>query len=935
MTRKITASRLTFVFLSLALVIFFAIVSGGCVGGSSKRSVDNPDNPPQPSVFDEVLDDNILDSDGDGVPDVLDFNDIDQKYYGRNDLSQKTRISSIPSRHYLRGLENSASFSADLTAGTEYTIEISESAGISGIQEVADYAYPIGDNIIGVEVLNPQGETLRFLDLGTFDASYDARAVIDLSDDMIELSVYPPENPYMICHTFTPSVTGTYTINLSRVNLYDSNADAEVASAEDDFEHVPTMFIYKELRDGTERNEAGHYKRYVFEDEDGNTTSTISMTDIMALRKAYNDIMYDTLSAAWKLDGANGETENVWKRIIPNSDAQAQVEAYFKCFHLLKEYYGIFTSEDVQVNTKQIVNGEVSGDEYDEVGEWNTVSSNAENASVVSPAASGQLNAKGTTIKQELYGIPYTDDFQPGVGYFAVTGIQATRNAVRRFRLPPLDPDNPDKKYVKSKYVAQFVSSQEDREKISTETTGASLAIGGFGLGASYSSTSKFKFGLTSVTFVIHYEEVENAYRVLNDGDYKLRANAGKTLSESIPRFRANYGDYFVGGYKYGGTYDAFITITTQTIEQLEKVKSKFSASFVNSDTNVSNDFSISANVGKETEETIKNNNATVSIQIITAGIDVSNIPEIPNSQGKLDMNNVVQSLNAFRTALKKSKHSDYMPVYVMLKRYSLLDEYDEEMDRQKDSGLVPITPAHSQKIMDFNKQKLIMDSYYNVISDLTNQQIDGAIRDSFTKECTAITNEITIGGNSFYAESNSARMDELKEKMEDLSDRLKALGDRYVFYHVLVAKQKWEKSYSPSSIQYKPFGYQGGSVGTKTFNVSTAVTSDIAAGRYETFSRQEGAIVFGTVKWGFGMEACSSNRALAVSDGHEYVFCWAGVTAKNEHDNRRDVLNPPLIGSKRVTFQFESGGTRTADWKVSLQCMRFDRAMYPFFGLD
>ena len=114
-------------------------------------------------------------------------------------------------------------------------------------------------------MLNPQGESLRFLDLGTFDASYDARAVIDLSDDVIELSVCPSDNPYMICYTFTPSVTGTYTINLSRVDLADSNSDADVASAEADFEHVPTMFIYKELRDGTERNEAGHYKRYVFD----------------------------------------------------------------------------------------------------------------------------------------------------------------------------------------------------------------------------------------------------------------------------------------------------------------------------------------------------------------------------------------------------------------------------------------------------------------------------------------------------------------------------------------------------------------------------------------------------------------------------------------------------------------------------------------------
>lgn len=417
---------------------------------------------------------------------------------------------------------------------------------------------------------------------------------------------------------------------------------------------------------------------------------------------------------------------------------------------------------------------------------------------------------------------------------------------------------------------------------------------------------------------------------MLPDEQYKLRANAKKTLGESIPTFRENYGDYFVGGYKYGGTYDAFITITTQTMEQLEKVKSKLSASF-NTES-----LSVSSDVGKETEETIKNNNATVSIQIITAGIDVSNIPEIPKSDSKekLNMNNVVQSLNAFREALKKSNPSDYMPVYVMLKRYSLLDEYDEEMDRQKDSGLIPIKPAHAQKIAAFNRQKLIMDSYYNVISDLTNQQIDGSIRDSYTKEYTAITNEITIGGNSFYAESNSARMDELKKTMENISERLKALGDRYVFYHILVVKQKENKNYSPYDITYEPFGKDGGSVGTKTFNVSTAVTSDIAAGRYEFHPHREKASFLATIEWKLTIVAEPHSRYNESERYREYVFCWVAVEAKNPKDSRRDITKP-CVGKKEVNVDFESGGTRDADWEVSLQAMRFYRNLYPFYGLE
>ena len=901
----------------LAFVIFFAIAGGGCGGsGGGVQEGYNPDSDNDSgggggNVQFTVLDDKIHDSDGDGVPDVLDFNDISQKYYGENDTVQGIKISSIPSRHYLRKFKGNASFSADLTAGTEYTVEISEGAEISGVTEVASYAYPIGLNLPDVEILNPQGNALEFLDFGTFGASYDASAVIDLSDDVIELSVYPADNPYIICCTFTPSVTGSYTIKLGRTSSDDTAADNEL-------EHVTTLFIYEELRDGTDRNEAGHYRRYKIKDADGSTSETVSMTDIMELRKAYNSPVYDTLSAVWQLDGADSDdvTKDDWRKTAADSDAQT--DAYFKCLARLKEHYGIFDGEDKQDNQKQIVEGIV--DENDEDDE-------TESSEAVSSAASGNSNAAGTNIKQELYGIPYTDDFQPGVGYFGITGVQATRNAIKRFTLPPLDPNSPDRKQVISRYTASFVSSQEEREKISTTTTGASLAIGGFGLSASYSSTSKFKFGLTSTTFVIHYEEVEKKYRVLNDEKYKLRNNAKKTLGESIPKFRENYGDYFVGGYKYGGTYDAFITITTQTMEQLEKVKSKLSAGFG------SGSFSVGGNVGNETEETLKNNNATVNIQIITAGIDVSAYPDIPKAgdQSKtLNMNDVVKSLTAFRAALKKSKPSDYMPVYVMLKRYTLLDDYDEEMDKQKDKGLIPISPQHARKITAFNRQKLIMDSYYNVISDLTNQQIDGAVRDSFTKEYREIGNEITIGGNSFYAESNSARMDELKKKMENISGRLKALGDRYVFYQRLMSLQKKEKNYSAPNINYKPFGENGGSIGVTTFAVSTAVTSDIAAGKHDYGDKKnESPSFWGHIEW-------SPAYTAQTKDGSsEAVFCYIQVTANNTNDLNRDVTNSPCVAKNQANFYFQSGGTRWGEWETKLWSMRFRRDDYPFGGLE
>ena len=900
MTKKFLTNRLSFVFLSLVLLLSLAIISGGC-GSSNSGTIELSKNNNNSTVQSTVLDDEVFDFDEDGVPDVLDFDEVDQAYYGANDTVQGVKIASIPSRQYLRNFKSDASFTAELTAGTEYTIEISESAGISGVTGVTGYAYPIGENIPDVEILNPQGTALNFLDLGTFDENYDASATVALDDDVIELSVYPEDNPYMICYTFTPSVTGSYTINLSNT----ASDDVASTAADGDFEHATTLFIYKELRDGTDNNEAGYYTRYKFKDEDGNTSATISMTDIIELRKAYNNVIYDTLSVALSLDGVEGEdglTENDWKKIYNNPQVQAQIKAYSECLNRLKKNYGIFeassnTEEQEKIYVDYTLLEEDDDEEEDE---------ELEAASVVSVAANNAVNTK---IDQEIYGIPYDSNFQLGTGYFGVTGVQATFRAVNGFTLGV-----PAKKQVVSSYSATFVSSQEDREKLSTTTANASVAVGGFGLGAGYSSTSKFKFGLTSTTFVIHYEEVESGYRVLKDEEYELKRLASKTLSQDIAKFRNKYGDYFVGGYKYGGTYDAFITITTNTTEQLEEVKTKLSASFASSK------FATSADIGNTTKETLNKNSAKISIQIKTAGIDVSSLPSIPKeSETKTDIMDVVNSLSSFREALKKSSVGDYNPVYVMLKRYTLLEAVEEAMEEQNDDGLIPISSTHAAKILSFNREKMIMDSYYNVIADLTDTQIDAEVRNQYKREYESITDTVGTPGNAFYAESNLAQMDSLKKQMENLSKRLKAVGDRYVFYQILMTAQKKEETCaSESDVTKRPFGNNGGYVGQDSFSVSTAVTSDIAAGiNYHDFRNQ-----YSGKSW---------EPTFTASSG--YVFCYVNVTANNTHDVTR-TADLYCIGRQTASFHFTCGSARWLEWDVKLRSMRFNSNLYPFSGL-
>ncbi|MBQ9628155.1 MAG: hypothetical protein IJR43_02690, partial [Synergistaceae bacterium] len=261
-----------FSFVVFSLLIIFAVVSFGGCGGSSNSFSGGNNNEKGGVTGAEyyVLDFENPDTDGDGIPDVLDLGDIEEKYYGKDDIITDRKIS-VPSRHYLgrfkRAVESPDSFVVDLTAGTEYTVEISK-----GTQ----YEFPIAESVPNVEIINPQGNALSFLDLGSFDENYDSEAIIDLSDDVIELSVYPPEEPYTICLTFTPAATGSYKINLN-----------QVISDDGDYDNVKTLFVYKELRND-DTDEAGYYKRFKFQDEDGNVSETISMTDITELRKAYN-----------------------------------------------------------------------------------------------------------------------------------------------------------------------------------------------------------------------------------------------------------------------------------------------------------------------------------------------------------------------------------------------------------------------------------------------------------------------------------------------------------------------------------------------------------------------------------------------------------------------------------------------------------------------
>ena len=93
--------------------------------------------------------------------------------------------------------------------------------------------------------------------------------------DFVKVAAYPEERPSILCYTVKPKKSGTYI-----VTVYDGeqNADSELDTSS-------VLFIYKEHRN--EDGETGYYSNFMFKDDDGNVTDSLSINYIIYLRQLF------------------------------------------------------------------------------------------------------------------------------------------------------------------------------------------------------------------------------------------------------------------------------------------------------------------------------------------------------------------------------------------------------------------------------------------------------------------------------------------------------------------------------------------------------------------------------------------------------------------------------------------------------------------------
>ncbi len=518
--------------------------------------------------------------------------------------------------------------------------------------------------------------------------------------------------------------------------------------------------------------------------------------------------------------------------------------------------------------------------------------------------------------------MPYEDGYELGAGFSAITNLQPlTGTALESFTVPV-----PTAKTGSTHFTYSFITSKEDYEQKMGKNfslSGAKAAVGG---SLSVQSTNNMKFSLTSTTLIIHYEELENTYRTLPSlKDYKFNEDAQELIDaikdgeEDPNEFRKEYGDYFVAGYQYGGMYEAKISITTNTSEQLEKLKVELGAQLNKASEDVSKTgTSGSLSFGTESQKTMNKYKAqiTVDIRTIGAGSTTPQIVALDDSKDIASMGKVASELSKFRDGLAGSfTPATYAPVNVLLRRYRSLTGMRKVID-----GYIPIDPSHSANIMTFNGQLVALRGYWNVIGTLPRGVMDGEVQDDYRLKFDTLVNPIRAGGNAFYESADMIA--KTLPQVVALAKEIKQVGDRYTFYQMLVDAQEKEARLAGTGITSKPFGENGGSTGYKSFGVSAAVTSDIAKGKSDT-KKHHTKLNIGWDEWKPEFNA-----------GEDYRNCWFEITAPHDKDNVREVLNAPAVGKQRSQFRFQAGYDRDGDWDVRYQTIYMPRSLYPFSGL-
>ena len=973
----------------LLIALAFAVTTGGCGGSSNSSDSSSSTNPGTtvPEGESAVREETELgigtESDtgmfnADGKPIFLDFFGVSQVHIDNSVSNSSVRASSassviaaaetnvnVPSMVWLSRLrrtsEGATIILVSLEAGIEYTFEFS-----------INLTESLGGVLPRIKFYDPSNALLS----------------LDVAEEMsdVEIAPYPPEHPSIICYTIKPTVSGSYLVSIA-------NGDPHLSESVDT---ASVLFIYKERRN--EKGETGYYTNFKFKDADGNKTDSISVNDIIELRKlvleAYPNYFKEVYGQNQK-DNNEGGKSSFEKKDSQDKDYLDYLEVladYANFLELVQAKLGLVSLYDDPYEeplSDEEFNALTSEDLYTIIDQDlnytpPTSTTKAVKKVIASSITASALDDEPALISTTVEGIPYEERYHMGRGAMAFTFLDPPGNmevdirdkydeVMRKKRdakqpqASDTDADHP----ITTDYYAKFVNTASQQEALTKTTADVSLATSALGLTAGTGSSTNFKFGLTSTTLVIHYEETEIGYRKLtykdllsawDDAGFLEMVESDYPNGDNfIKNFRNDFGDYYVSGYQYGACFDAYVSITTETSEQIKEVERKLSASLHFDDVNLSSD------VSNKTKDTLKENKATVNVRIVTSGmgskVPVAKIPKTAISGDVSAMDEVFTSLADFRNQLASStKRSQYAPVRVQMTRWRQNLKLARILKKKGDTGKIPLTVGKKRKISAFNTKLRNLRAYRNVVAD--NQNINPSAVAGIDQKFNDVTGLVRSSGEKFYSDEYQASFDQTLKDVDELSKKFKALGDRYTFYTKLViAQNEVTETYNRlkkaadaagegsetayANVSKMPFGADE-EAGYDHFEGSEYVTADLKKGKTTSKQYKRDKVTIGyRLEWkpnqtsddsDYLPSAGNATLTAETTDGSKARFCYLSVKSLDKDsgtDRHREIpVGFPGIGKEKVGFYFMSGRGDNVDWNISGKAMSIRDEDYPFVGL-
>ena len=993
----------------LAVVALFCAISGGCGGNPSNLGFNNNNNNnndegsidyPQvsvncPETVFSISDLSLLltmDIDDNNIPDFLDFEGIPQFHIDNSSsdtaseifdvealLDAAERNVPVPSMIWLKQLrlptENANVFSVTLEAGKEYTFEFSRNLTES-----------LGGILPSIKVYDPENSQL---------------SAVEAKSMAYEVAAYPPEHPSILCYTIKPTVSGTYIVEVS-------NGEPTANEDYDGSDTDSVLFIYEEFRN--ENGETGYYTNFKFQDSDGNKTGSIGINELIYLRQLFLEAnpKYFEEVYGWNLPddiSGTGGTNGTF------SDQNFNYSDYARFMYKLQSELGIEIDGEDELEDDSEDNVDSDDLELEPIIDVASLYA-GKKVSIASHAAAGDkavisaIDDQPSRIDAHIDGLPYEIQYEIGRGFLVTSnfgyvmpqgGIETDiTDAWEKARQKYLKKSEEDQLSLQTESYAKFVSTSTQAESLlkTKSTAGMSTAAVGVSLGSG--TTNNLKFGLTSTNLVIHYEEVENGYRKIgakkianawkqqgeddddddddkkkNKGLFAFVENLGKKYGkEKFPEvFRNNLGDYYVAGYQYGACYDAYISIRTETSEQVREVEKKLSLALNLGEGD--KQLNASADISSKLKDTLKEFEAKIDVKVVTNGLGRQKPEVIPLGVDSNDMkalDKVGESLNSFINQLRSNKgdRSKYAPIRVKLSRWrSNLTMANIMMEAGDETGLIPVTVGQMGRIAAFNTRLKNLTGYKNVVGD--NPNVPSSATAEIEPEYNEIVEVVKAGGEKFYASKDD--VEKYTKKIDAITPKYRALADRYAFYTMLVRAQAAEKKVyekllagakasdkgseqSRKFVRQMPFGASDGksSSGYDEFAYSTYVTEDINAGgeeQHKQYYKENNSNAFRrfwyeTQKKGDDEYLESAGPAILTAksnDGARAVFCKIRVTSlsrNSDTDNLRELTRgSPAVGTNTVGFNFESGRGDHVDWNIYGKAMRMRPEDYPFKGLE